>query len=355
MKKLNTVLLGLGLAFLAYLVWNVGPRELWRQVSALGWNVTLLILAEGLANLAHTVGWRYCMNGAHSPVPLFRLFRMAMAGFAINYLTPSGSLAGEVSRATLLASVQKGPEAVSSILLDKLMTALAHLILAVLGSLFLLWRVSLPIGLWIPMGLSTGLLAAGMAAFLLLQKYGKLGGVFRWLVQHNWGGRSAQQAAQQMSKVDEALKQFYREHPQDLMLSLAWHLLGHSMAILQAWLFLSVLQQPAPLSTVAAAGFLSLWFDLITFAVPLNLGTLEGSRVIVFKALGCSALLGMTYGLAVRAAQVFWACFGLVSYSLFTTCKPAATSERPAGSLVLTPNEAAELHRRIRRFPTQDL
>ncbi len=327
MKRLNNTLLVLGLGFLVYLVWKVGPDELWHQFGALGWGVIPLILCEGLANLAHTIGWRHCLNHAYPPVPLLRLFRMAMAGFAINYLTPSASLGGEVSRATLLASTQRGPEAVSSVLLDKLMTAIAHLTLAVVGSLFLLWRVSLPAELWIAMLVMTGLLTGGIIGFLVLQKYGKLGSVFRWLVAHRLGGQFLGRAAQRMSEIDEAIAVFYRQHPWDLVFSVLWHLVGHSAAIVQAWLFLVLLQQPAPLATVAAAGFLSLWFDLLTFAIPLNLGTLEGSRIVVFKALGCPALLGMAYGVAVRVAQVFWACFGLVSYTLFTARKGEPLSE----------------------------
>ncbi len=325
MKTLNRTLLLLGLAFLAYLIWKVGPDELWHEFGALGWGVIPMIMCEGVANLVHTIGWRHCLHGSSPNVPLRRLFRMAMAGYAINYLTPSASMAGEVSRATLLAGEQKGADAVSSVLLDKLMTAVAHLVLAVFGSLFLLWRVRLPLHLWIAMVVTTVLLTGGISIFLLLQKNGKLGGILRWLVAHKLGGRFLAQTAQRMSDVDEALKRFYRERPGDLALSVLWHLLGHSAAILHAWLFLTLLRQPAPLATVASAGFLSLWFDLLTFAVPLNLGTLEGSRIVVFKSLGCPALLGMAYGVAIRIAQVFWACFGLASYSLFAARQGAST------------------------------
>ncbi len=322
MKKVNNVLLVLGLGFLLYLVWKVGPAELWHQFRALGWGVIPMILCEGLANLAHTIGWRHCLNQSCS-VPLLRLFRMAMAGFAINYLTPSASLGGEVSRATLLASTQRGTQAVSSVLLDKLMTAVAHLALVVLGSVFLLWRVKLPTELWVAMIVITILLTGGITAFLLLQKYGKVGGVFRWLVAHKLGGRFLESATHRLSEVDETLKHFYRERPWGLVLSVWWHLAGHAAALAHAWLFLTLLHQPASLATVAAAGFLSLWFDLLTFAVPLNLGTLEGSRIVVFKSLGCPALLGMADGVAVRVAQVFWACYGLVSYALMTADKRA--------------------------------
>lgn len=319
MKRLNTILLGLGLVFLACLVWKTGPGELWRQISALGWGIVLLVLAEGLGNLAHTLGWRCCIARRQRRVGLPRLFGMAMAGYAINYLTPSASVGGEVSRAALLASSHRGLEGVKSVLLDKLMTGIAHLVLVLLGVLLLFWRVNLPVELWIAMAAITGLLACAMAVFVLVQKHGKLGSLCRWLVQHRLAGRSVQQATQRLSEVDAALKQFYREHPRRLMLSVGWHLLGHATVILQVWLFLVLLHQPARLATIAAAGCLSLWFDLLTFAVPMNLGTLEGSRILVFKALGCQALLGMAFGVSVRMAQLFWACFGLLSYARLAT------------------------------------
>jgi hypothetical protein len=41
----------------------------------------------------------------------------------------------------------------------------------------------------------------------------------------------------------------------------------------------------------------------------------------------------MAFGVAIRVAQVFWACFGLASYSLFAVHEPgpaAAKSATPA-------------------------
>ncbi len=328
MRRLNTILLALGLAFFVYLVLRVGPGELWRQFMALGWGITLLILVEGAANLAHTAAWRHCIGRLHGRIPLWRLFCMNMAGFAINYLTPTASVGGELSRASLLASTHKGAEAASSVLLDKLMTAVAHLALVVLGALFLFWRVTLPIQLWVAMAVTTLLMTVGITVFLWLQKHGKLSSFFRWLLGRHLCRPAAQKTVYQISKVDDALKRFYREHPRDLVLCFAWHFVGHSAALVHAGVFLWLVKQPAPLATVAAAGFLSLWFDLLTFAIPLNLGTLEGSRILVLKALGCQALLGMTFGIAIRIAQLFWACFGLVSFALSTSRKSSLAPNR---------------------------
>ncbi|PWU11235.1 MAG: hypothetical protein C5B50_23640 [Verrucomicrobia bacterium] len=332
MKRVNRVLFCLGLAFLVYLVVTVGPRVLLQQIEGLGWGILLLIAVEGLAYLAHTIGWRCCVAERGEHLPLFGLFRMMMAGFAISYLTPTASLGGDVSKAALLASDRQASGAVSSVLVDKLMTGIAMLLLVLIGTLFVVGRVSLPIGLWVGMGLTTGILGAGMVVFFLLQKSGKLGGFCRWLAEHRLGGRAVQQAAQQFSNVDEALRRFYVHHRQRLVRSVAWHLLGHTAAIIQAWLFLWLSGQSVSLPMVIAAGFLSLWFDMLTFAVPMNVGTLEGTRIVVFKALGCQGLLGITFGLAIRITQVFWTCFGLASYALSVAGESRSVS-RQRGSL----------------------
>lgn len=317
MKRFNTVLLLLGLALLVFLLHKVGLKELWQQVRGLGWGVVPLILSEGVGNLFHTVGWRY-VNNQRPRVPLGRLFRIAMAGYALNYLTPSASMGGEVSKATLLATNGTGSEAISSVLMDKLCMACAHLIVAILGAFFLLWQVQLPIQLWVGMAVGSGLLTCGMVTFFSMQKHGKMGVFFRWLVERNVGGITLQKAAQRISKVDEALKAFHRERRANLALSIGWHVLGHAVAFFQVWLFLQLLHQPAPLIPVLIAGFLGLWIDLLTFAIPLNLGALEGSRILALKTIGCEAAQGLAFGVAIRIAQLFWALFGLLAWVAFS-------------------------------------
>jgi hypothetical protein len=242
---------------------------------------------------------------------------MSMAGFAINYLTPTASLGGEVSKAALLSSQHSGVDAASSVLMDKLCTAVAHLLLVFAGAFLVLTRVDLAWPLRAGMIASTALLALGILGFFLIQRHGKLGALARRLASRKVGGRSLEKLTEQCSEVDERLKAYYRNSPVDLLLSVTWHVAGHAMAVVQTWLFFHLLQRPVSVAGVVCAGALCLWFDLLTFAMPLNLGTLEGSRMLVLRQLGYSAVQGMTYGLALRLAQLFWAVYGLACYGGF--------------------------------------
>lgn len=332
------MLLALGLVFLGYLVWKIGPAKLWNEFVSLGWGLTLFVGFEFLAEGLHTRGWSYCLSGPYRGMSWFQLFRIRMAGNAINYLTPTAALGGEITKAALLSSNHKGPEAISGVLVGRLSSGIAHALFVVCGSIVVLFRANLPRPVWAAMLASGGLVMAGILIFFLLQKYGKLGVAIRWLAARPFAGRLLQKLARQISQVDEALRTFYREHPGDLARAVSWQFFAHSTGLLQTWWFLNLLHLPFSAETIATIWVLGMWFDLLTFAVPMNMGTLEGSRVIAFKAAGMGALAGMTYGLALRLAQLSVACFGLISYAFFV--KAASMKKLP-------PRHATPSHRPV--------
>jgi hypothetical protein len=315
MKRLHAILFILGAAFLVGLVWTIGPGELGGELKSLGWGLLPFVFGEGFAEMIHTVGWRRCLSGPLRSLPLPVLFRIRMSGYAINYLTPTASLGGEVIKATLLASKCPGPEAVSGLLVEKVAMATAHGLFVALGCVALQSRVDLPVALWTSMLLSGALVVSGIGTFLFLQSRGQLGGLVRWLAARKTAGSFLRKAADQITGVDKALSSFYREQPLDFCRAVLWHLLGFSVGIAQCWLFLRILEPGASLATAAAVCVFGMWFDLLTFAVPLNAGSQEGGRILVLKALGYSSLLGLTCGVALRLAQLFWAAVGLALYA----------------------------------------
>jgi uncharacterized protein (TIRG00374 family) len=325
MKKLHILLLALGIAFFGYLLWSIGIHQLRGELAVIGWGLIPLVLAEGVAEMIHTLGWRYCLSGPLRAMSWRRLFGIRMAGYAINYVTPTATLGGEVTKAALLAAHCRGTEAASGVLIGKLSFALGHLLFVVLGAVVIVWQVRLPGTFLAAMLVSGGLVASGVIAFLLLQKYGKLGALVRWLVARKVGGHPLERVARELTAVDEAMKQFFREQPWDLPLAVGWHLVGYSVGIAQTWLFFHLLRQEASWPVAASVWLLGMWFDLLTFAVPLNLGALEGTRIVAFRAIGYTALAGMTYGIVIRLSQIFWTGFGLGAYALLALrAKPRA-------------------------------
>ncbi|HTR42387.1 MAG TPA: lysylphosphatidylglycerol synthase domain-containing protein [Pseudomonadales bacterium] len=314
MKKLNIILLFAGILFLGGLIFNVGASQLWQELGLLGWGLIPFVLGEGIAEMIHTVGWRYCLAEPYRSISWWRLFQIRMAGYAINYLTPTAALGGEATKVNLLLSYHRGPKAVSGILIEKFCFAFSQVLFALIGCIFIVGRVQLSRPLLISMLLSVGLVSIGIFTFFLLQKYGKLGALVRWLAARWPGNSSLQNLAAQITGVDDAMRNFYAQQPRDFLRAMGWHLAGFSVTILQAWFFLYLLKQGAALPLAATVAFLGMWCDLLTFAVPMNMGSLEGTRIVVFKAIGRGATAGMAYGLAIRLSQIVWSVFGLALY-----------------------------------------
>src|SRR5262249_47668494 len=116
-------------------------------------------------------------------------------------------------------------------------------------------------------------------------------------------------------------------HPGDLVLAICWHFVGNMVGILQTWVFFNSLGQSGSLVVAAAAWVLGVWFDLLAFAVPLNLGTLEGGRLVDFGALGSNALVGMTYGVTLRLAHLTCAGLGLIGYAFLVSGRERKKTE----------------------------
>lgn len=314
MKRFHTYTIILGIILLGALIWKIGPRTLGDNLVRLGWGLGILILIEGVVDIFHTLGWRHCLSGPYRSLSFLRLYGIRMAGFSINYLTPTAALGGEVAKGALLAVNHQGAEAATGVIIGKLSYALAQILFVVLGSFFILRGIDLPALVLDLMIMGTVLLGAGILGFLAVQRYGKLGFIVRWLAAHGIGGKTLAKAAESITRVDEDLRSFYRNQPQDLPLSIMWHMGGMACSIGKTWYFLLMMTGSASWYTAAAVWLLGTWMDLLTFAIPLDIGVSEGIKIIAFRAVRLGSALGLTYGVATRLDQTFWAGAGLLVY-----------------------------------------
>lgn len=324
MKKFHTVCVLLGFGLLAFLIQQIGFQELWRQMGLLGWGLVPLVLIEIVADALHTVGWRHCLPWTLRSLSFSRLFRIRLAGYAINYLTPTATLGGEITKGTLLSMNRTATGAFQGVVVGKLAYSIAQLLFVSLGSIITLWRVSLPRGVWPAMLMGSALLAAGVFGFLIAQKCGKLGAVLRWLSERRRLGRHLAVAARKATEVDDELRLFYQTQPLELPVAILWHIAGMACGIVQAWYFLSLLTDQASWQLAAGIWFLGGWFDLMTFAVPLGIGIQEATRIFALKAVGFDAAMGLAYGVTLRLEQILRAGLGLVCYATLLSEKSAA-------------------------------
>jgi hypothetical protein len=328
-KFFRLLIFAAGVPLLGLLIYNIGPHTLWHEFTILGWALVPLILLEGAANLFHSQGFRHCLSTSHRSLSFGRVLSVVMAGSSINRLTPTAGLGGEVAKGLLLASDRMGAQAASAVLVDKLSCALSQLVLIAFGCSLLLSKFAMPHALWSGLILVTSALGSGIIGFLVIQRYGKLGGIVRWAVRHRLGGMGLGKMAGSMTELDEQLRRFHRERSLDFILSVAWHFAGYLWGAVPTYYFLILTRDSASLSTAGALTILGIWFDLALFAMPSDIGIQEATRLLAFRIVGYPSAFGLTYGITRRIQQLFWAGIGLVLYGLLVSGHIAFFCRRP--------------------------
>lgn len=317
-RAFHITMIGIGAAFLGWLIYDAGVEALWRDMRTFGWGLAAFVALEGLADIFHAIGTMLCFSRTQRVTPFWTLWCIRVSGAAINYLTPTASIGGEVSKIGLLERYVTRTEAASAIVIDKLSWTVAQLGFAAIGTAVLLWWIPMERGLLIGLSIASLLVGLGCAGFLIFQVKGWFGPAIRRI----FGARAHAWVMKHLGDVDSLMMRYYREQPWDLPHSIFWHVLGFACGVAQAWLFLWWMQGHTSLVHASAIWMVATLIDIVAFAVPAGLGTQEGARVLVFVMLGYAKDLGLSFGLALRIEQIFFAILGLGLYPALLARKP---------------------------------
>src|SRR5437868_11801453 len=115
-----------GLALLGGMVWQVGLTSLGGSVHAIGpWIVPFLLL-DSVSLWLHAVAWAACFQPGDPPVSLWHLSLVRLAGSAVNWITPTASIGGEVAKVWLLDAKLPRVQATAAVIIDKASTTVAQ-------------------------------------------------------------------------------------------------------------------------------------------------------------------------------------------------------------------------------------
>ena len=316
MKVVRLALLALGVAFLGYLVVQVGPETLLASFQALHWRLLLIVwFPFALTTVLDTLGWRYAFRRDLTSFPT--LLAVRLAGEAFNVATPTASIGGEPVKAYLLAPKVPLGEGLASVIVAKTTIALAQGAFLVVGIALALATLPLAPPLLTGMTVLATAEAVALGGFVLAQQKGLFQGglrLLRWLGL-SWGNHPHEG----VQRLDTALSCFYREHRGRLTLSLLFHFGGWVVGSLEVYLILHFMGIPMPLATVLVIEAFAAAIKSAAFLIPGGLGALEGGNMAVFAALGLGAGIGLSVTLIRRLRELTWVAAGLVALSLWRT------------------------------------
>ena len=290
----------LGLLGLAILVWRADAHAARMAVLQVGWGIVLVVGQEVVAHLLNTLGWRFAFAREHvAALPFGELLRLRLAGDAINYLTPSATIAGEYARVAMLGDRLGADIRAASVVVAKSAQTLAQAVFIAAG-LFLL---------------GARFVIAGPGRSLVFWWLG-LGLPLAILLVYGWTAARLSHVRASLRNAARCLAAFLRDHPGRVVLSTLMFVFAYGWGSFEAYWICRFLGIPVPVFTALAIEVLSVTVDGILFVMPAKIGTQEGGKVAVFAALGLPAGLGLAFGLVRHVRELSWAGIGMLLYSL---------------------------------------
>lgn len=340
MRLVHRALLALGAACLVLLVVRIGVASLWRDAKALGAGAALVVGVALLEHWLHALAWGRCFAPELRPSRL-HLLGAYLAGGAINLVTPTATLGGDLVRGGLAPRGVRVREMVAAVTADRLAMSIADTLIGLVGFAFLLARGPLSGAARAATAAGAALVCGGVVAFLALQRSGRLASFVaeHRLVRALAGPPLAERVSAASRGVDRRLRSFHAERRRDFAASVALHLAGTAVGALQLAIFLAWLGAPFGAVSLLAAFSVAVALDLFSFFVPARLGAQEGARMLAMAVAGLEPARGLLFSLVLRVEQVVWAGVGLLAY--------AAMAREAVRRRLVAPSEAAGEHSRL--------
>jgi len=328
-RFLRLLLVGAGLAFVAWLVWDLGPTAVWNTFRALGWRLVLVMFVPFCAAVAlDTLGWQVLLPGARTGV--MALIGARLAGEAVNLATPTASVGGEPLKAYLLRDLILLDHGLASVVVDKTTVVIGQAVFLAGGLILALTALDPPREVSAAMGVLLAAEVIGVGGFIAVQLRGGVAGAGRILQRLGVGPAGAHHDL--LRKVEDGLVDLYRRRGKRVAASAILHAGGWAVGGLEIYVVVRLAGMSVDLGTALVLEALSTAVRFATFMIPASLGALEGGNVAAFALLGLPGAAGLSFSLVRRLREATWAVIGLGALAVFKAHSAAAPLDGPTGT-----------------------
>ncbi len=311
MRRVETIIVVLALAFYVWFLSHFGTREVLGYVRLAGWGLALTVSIEAFARVANTLGWWVTIGSHGHGLRFIQLFGARIAGEAIDYVTPSAQLGGQFVMAMMVRRNLEMAAGLSTVIIAALCEMIGQIVfitLALLTSIRLVPR-------------SSDFFWAIIGGFILA--LGLIGGFFFVQRKHPFSyliaaasklpGIDADEYKDAAAEADQFLLDFYAYHRVQLLISSVCYLFAWSLGPLEIYILLRMLHQPASLEIALLVEAVGLLLERATFLIPAKLVSQEGGKALILALLGYPAGVGFAIGFLRRIKEMIWVLLGLVS------------------------------------------
>ncbi len=312
MGLIERVLLVAGIVLFLVLLYQIGVAAVWDNIRLVGWGFALILGQEIVAFSLNTLGWHWAFPPPRPPIAFWHLLTARLAGDAINNVTPTATVGGEVLRARMLNGRVEMTNAWASVAIAKLSQTFSQILFIVIGLTIVLKDTRLPAGFRHGLFIGLLLLGTGCAIAIIMQRRGMFTAAAA--LAHRIGLPVPDRLAEQLQHLDSEIARFYKA-PGAFLTSAAYFFGGWLMGVVEIYLIMYFLEMGADWHRALTIAVLSIAIEAVLFFVPAKAGTREGGTVLIFSILGLPAAKGLSLGIVRRIRELSWSMVGLVILS----------------------------------------
>ncbi|HYX41231.1 MAG TPA: lysylphosphatidylglycerol synthase domain-containing protein, partial [Pyrinomonadaceae bacterium] len=314
-----------GLALLAYVINSVGVQPIFDALEQIGFGLLIIITVNGARHFIRAIALRIAVPPEHRHFNLWQAFTTRLGGEAVSFLTFTGPVLGEATKAALLRKRVTLVTAAQALVVDNLLYNLSVALFILSGACVMLatYRVPRPVFYaLLVIAVSSSFTLFGVV-FALSRRVMPPSALIKWLIVKGFKRRALLARREHILRVEGHFYHFYRHRRGAFYAISALDFLSHASSVFEVYVTLRLFGfRPA----TAAPFVIESLTKVINFVfgfVPGTIGVYESGNVVILKRLGFAAATGLALALVRKAAIIFWTVIGLAI--LATRAVPTAT------------------------------
>ena len=291
--------------------------ELLENLRRAGYWLPAVILLWVFIYFMNALSWYIIIcDGKHAKVPFWKVYKLTVSGFALNYATPVGLMGGEPYRIMELTPYVGGSKATSSVILYVMMHIFSHFCFWFFSVFLFLAVEPLNPGMGVLLGIVGACCAVAIYFFMKGYKNGMAVGTLRLLTHipfvKNWAKRFMEQKMDSLQQVDDQIAELHKQRKSTFYASLGLEFSARIVGCLEVYFILNILTTDVSfVACVLIMAFTSLFANLFFFS-PMQLGAREGGFALATGGLAISSAFGVYTGLITRVRELVWIIIGVL-------------------------------------------
>lgn len=304
-----------GLSLMGVLLYQFGTEAL--QLIKLNINFSyffLFIFFTMLIFVPYTMRLKVIIDSYGKKVPLLKLIKQTMAGFAVSYVTPASRLGGEPVRIYMLKKENDigYPTATASVILDKFVEILGSALYGIVGLFFLVSLPGLPLYFKIIFALMIFFILGLL--FYFYQKSKKGDNIFSSLVKIFHLSKFIK-FKDAVEEIDKKINYFFKKKKKVFLLSFMFYIISGILFLVQFKVLLLSIGVDASLGELIL--IINIWGLMNFVPVPGGVGFLEASQSGLFLLFRGSGVEGLAMTLLLRIGYLLVVIIGFFFLSHF--------------------------------------